>query len=399
LTGGIITLAAEYGRHGYRRITALLWAAGWAVNVKRVERIWRQEGLKVPHRQPRKGRLWLNDGSCVRLRPERPNHVWSYDFVKGRTHDGRKLRMLNVIDEFTRECLVIRVARKLKSTDVIDVLTGLFILRGAPGHIRSDNGPEFIAKTVRQWIAAVGAEAAFIEPGSPWENRYCESCNGQLRDELLNGEIFHSLAEARVVIEGWRQRYNTVRPHSSLGYKPPAPSAKISPPERAQPTTQVTVDMADEPTMHQVSPRTTSWGQTSPGARKSLSDWRSCKGKRPPSQLTDSTLRTRRACAAARPGLNALARASAAARGVVASATQDVARPLPSRISLLSQAIQKLGMSPRSSAVASAAATPQSTGRRRAWRAMPMRSISRCSTRACASGVAWGSRSRSSRRA
>jgi transposase InsO family protein len=262
LTGGIITLAAEYGRHGYRRITALLWAAGWAVNVKRVERIWRQEGLKVPHRQPRKGRLWLNDGSCVHLRPERPNHVWSYDFVEGRTHDGRKLRMLNVIDEFTRECLVIRVARKLKSTDVIDVLTGLFILRGAPGHIRSDNGPEFIAKTVRQWIAAVGADAAFIEPGSPWENRYCESCNSKLHDELLNGEIFHSLAEARVVIEGWRQHYNTVRPHSSLGYKPPAPSAKTSPPERAQPATQVTVEMADEPTMHQVSPRTTSWGQT-----------------------------------------------------------------------------------------------------------------------------------------
>jgi putative transposase len=222
LTSDIIALATEYGRYGYRRIMALLWAAGWAVNVKRVEGIWRQEGLKVPHRQPRKGWLWLNDGSCVRLRPERPNHVWSYDFVEGRTHDGRKLRMLNVIDKFTRERLVIRVARKLKSTDVIDVLTDLFILRGAPGHIRSDNGPEFIAKTVRQWIAAVGAEAAFIEPGSPWENGYCESCNSKLRDELLNGEIFYSLAEARVVIEGWRQHYNTVRPHSSLGYKPPA---------------------------------------------------------------------------------------------------------------------------------------------------------------------------------
>jgi transposase InsO family protein len=168
LTGDIIALATEYGRYGYRRIAALLWAAGWVVNVKRVERIWRQEGLKVPHRQPRKGRLWLNDGSCVRLRPERPNHVWSYDFVEGRTHDGRRFRMLNVVDEFTRECLVIRVARKLKSTDVIDVLTDLFILRGSPSHIRSDNGPEFIAKAVRQWIAAVGSEAAFIEPGSPW---------------------------------------------------------------------------------------------------------------------------------------------------------------------------------------------------------------------------------------
>lgn len=250
LTDDIIALATTYGRYGYRRITALLWAAGWAVNVKRVERIWRQEGLKVPHRQPRKGRLWLNDGSCVRLRPERPNHVWSYDFVEGRTHDGRKFRMLNVIDEFSRECLVIRIDRKLKSTDVIDVLSDLFILRGAPGHIRSDNGPEFIARAVREWIAAVGAQAAFIEPGSPWENGYCESFNSKLRDELLNGEIFYSLAEARVVIEGWRQHYNTVRPHSSLGYKPPAPNAKIWPPTKAQPDMPVTTDVADKPTMH-----------------------------------------------------------------------------------------------------------------------------------------------------
>ncbi|GGJ42439.1 insertion element protein [Neoroseomonas lacus] len=250
LTDDIIALATAYGRYGYRRITALLWAAGWVVNVKRVERIWRQEGLKVPSRQPRKSRLWLNDGSCVRLRPERPNHVWSYDFVEGRTHDGRKFRMLNVIDEFSRECLVIRIDRKLKSTDVIDVLSDLFILRGAPGHIRSDNGPEFIAKAVREWIAAVGAQAAFIEPGSPWENGYCESFNSKLHDELLNGEIFYSLAEARVVIEGWRQHYNSVRPHSSLGYKPPAPNAKIWPPAKTQPAMPVTTVVADKPTMH-----------------------------------------------------------------------------------------------------------------------------------------------------
>jgi transposase InsO family protein len=139
------------------------------VNRKRVGRIWRREGLKVPRRQPRRGRLWLNDGSCVRLRPERPNHVWSYDFVEDRTHDGRKYRMLNVLDEFTRECLAIRVDRKLGSVDVIDVLSDLFILRGVPGHIRSDNGPEFVAKDVRGWIAAVGARTAYIEPGSPWE--------------------------------------------------------------------------------------------------------------------------------------------------------------------------------------------------------------------------------------
>ena len=140
LTADIIALALQYGRYGYRRITALLREAGWRVNRKRVERIWRQEGLKVPQKQPKRGRLWLNDGSCIRLRPEYPNHVWSYDFVEDRTHDGRKFRMLNIIDEFTRECLVIRVNRKLKAVDVIDVLSDLFILRGVPGHIRSDNG-------------------------------------------------------------------------------------------------------------------------------------------------------------------------------------------------------------------------------------------------------------------
>ena len=225
LTADIIALASQYGRYGYRRIAALLRVAGWAVNLKRVERIWRREGLKVPQKQPKKGRLWLNDGSCIRLRPERPNHVWSYDFVESRTHDGRKFRMLNVIDEFTRECLAIRIDRKLNSTAVIDVLTDLFILRGAPGHVRSDNGPEFIAKAVRDWIDAVGAKTAFIEPGSPWENGYCESFNSKLRDELLNGEIFYSLAEARVVIEAWRVHYNTARPHSSPGYRPPAPMA------------------------------------------------------------------------------------------------------------------------------------------------------------------------------
>jgi len=210
LTADIIALATQYGRYGYRRITALLHAAGWTVNVKRVERIWRREGLKVPHKQPKKGRLWLNDGSCVRLRPEYRDNVWSYDFVESRTHDGRKFRMLNIIDEFTRECLAIRIDRKLDSTSVVDALTDLFILRGVPDHIRSDNGPEFIARAVREWIVAVGAKAAFIEPGSPWENGYCESFNARLRDELLNGEIFYSLAEAKVVIESWRRHYNPV---------------------------------------------------------------------------------------------------------------------------------------------------------------------------------------------
>jgi putative transposase len=221
LTADIIELARQYGRYGYRRITALLRTAGWAVNKKRVERIWRREGLKVPARQPKRGRLWFNDGSCVRLRPERPNHVWSYDFVQDRTHDGRAFRMLCIIDEFTREALAIRVARSLKATDVIDTLVDLFILRGVPARIRSDNGPEFVAQALRDWIASVGAKTAYIEPGSPWENGYCESFNGKLRDELLNGEIFDTLKEAKIVIETWRRHYNTLRPHSSLGYRPP----------------------------------------------------------------------------------------------------------------------------------------------------------------------------------
>ena len=162
LVADMIELARQYGRYGYRRIAALLRDAGWQVNDKRVERLWRREGLKVPSRQPRKGRLWLNDGSCVRLRAEHPNHVWSYDFVHHRTDDGRAFRTLNLIDEFTRECLVIRVKRKLNSTDVIDVLTNLFILKGVPAFIRSDNGPEVVAEAVRKWITALGSRTACI---------------------------------------------------------------------------------------------------------------------------------------------------------------------------------------------------------------------------------------------
>ena len=216
LTADIIALAKQYGRYGYRRITALLRTAGWLVNKKRVERIWRREGLKVPAKQPKRGRLWLTDGSCIRLRPERPNHVWAYDFVEDRTHDGRKYRMLNIVDEFTREALAIRIDRRLRSIDVIDTLADLFVLRGIPGHIRSDNGSEFIATAVRDWIAAVGAKTAYIEKGSPWENGFIESFNGKLRDELLNAEIFYSLREAQVVIEQWRQHYNRASQHPSV---------------------------------------------------------------------------------------------------------------------------------------------------------------------------------------
>ncbi len=170
LTADVVELAKRYGRYGYRRVTALLRDAGWAVNRKRAERIWRRQGLKVPRRQPKRGRLlWLADGSCVRLRPERPDHVWAYDFVEDRTRDGRKFRMLCVVDEFSREALAIRVARKLSSIDVIDTLADLFIARGTPTHIRSDQGPEFVAEAVKGWIAGVGAATAFIEKGTPWE--------------------------------------------------------------------------------------------------------------------------------------------------------------------------------------------------------------------------------------
>jgi putative transposase len=225
LTAAIIDYATRYGRYGYRRILALLRDDGWVVNHKRIELIWRQEGLKVPQKQPKRGRLWLNDGSCLRLRPCWPNHVWSYDFVMAWTHDGRAFRLLTIIDEYTRECLAIEVSRRLDADAVLHRLTELFVSRRPPDYIRSDNGPEFTAKAVREWLSRVGVKTLYIEPGSPWENGYNESSNGKLRDELLNGEIFYTLQEAQILIERWRQEYNTVRPHSALGYRPPAPAA------------------------------------------------------------------------------------------------------------------------------------------------------------------------------
>jgi transposase InsO family protein len=255
LTADLIALARQYGRYGYRKIAGLLEQDGWLVNDKRVERIWRREGLKVPHKQPKRGRLWLADGSCIRLRPQHRNHVWSYDFVEDRTHDGRKYRMLNVIDEFTHECLAIRVARKLKAIDVIDLLSDLFILRGVPGHIRSDNGPEFVAEAVQAWITAVGAKTAYITPGSPWENGYVESFNARLRDELLDGEIFYTLREAQIVIESWRRHFNTIRPHESLGYKPPAPEVFVPafaawPAALRRSASPATLPLAQRPTLN-----------------------------------------------------------------------------------------------------------------------------------------------------
>jgi transposase InsO family protein len=227
LTSQIVELATKYGRYGYRRITALLKQENWKVNHKRVERIWRKEGLKVPQRQPKRGRLWLNDGSCVRLRPEYKDHVWSYDFMVDRTTDGRSFRILTILDEYTRECLAIEVERRITSQNVIDKLFELFIFRAIPAYIRSDNGPEFTAKAIRNWLSRMGVKTLFIEPGSPWENGYIESFNGKLRDELLNREVFTTLMEAKVLIEKWRQDYNTVRPHSALRYRPPAPEAVL----------------------------------------------------------------------------------------------------------------------------------------------------------------------------
>jgi putative transposase len=228
LTQRVVELACEYGRYGYRRVTAMLRNDGWNVNHKRVERIWRRAGLKVPQKQPKRSRLWLKDGSIIRLKPEFAKHVWSYDFMHDRTYNGVPFRILNVMDEYTRECLAVRVARSLTHEDVIDVLCELFCDRGVPVHIRSDNGSEFTAQRVRNWLGRLSVKPLFIEPGSPWENGYIESFNGKMRDELLTGEIFYSLKEAQVLIEMWRQHYNTVRPHSSLDYKPPAPAAVLA---------------------------------------------------------------------------------------------------------------------------------------------------------------------------
>jgi putative transposase len=238
LTARIVALASEYGRYGYRRITAMLRQEGWRVNHKRVERIWRRERLKVPQKQPKRGRLWLNDGSIVRLRAEFPKHVWSYDFMEDRTHNGVKFRILNIIDEFTRECLAVRVGRSLTHQVVIEVLTELFCEYGVPVHIRSDNGSEFTAKRVRAWLKRLDVKPLFIEPGSPWENGFIESFNGKMRDELLAREIFYSLKEAQILIEMWRKQYNTIRPHSALGYRPPAPTAVY-----VQPTKTMSVEL------------------------------------------------------------------------------------------------------------------------------------------------------------
>jgi putative transposase len=227
LEGLVISLAEQYGVYDYRIITAMIRLTGWMVNHKRVERIWRRAGLKVPKKQPKRRRLWLNDGSCIRLRPQHVNHVWSYDFVTGQTARGRPFRALSILDEYTRECLAILVARRITADDVLAQLEELFLQRGVPEHIRSDNGPEFTAKAVREWLSRLEVQTLFITPGSPWENGYIESFNARLQ-LFLSTEIFDTVKEAQIVIEQWRVHYNTERPHSSLGYRPPAPETKVT---------------------------------------------------------------------------------------------------------------------------------------------------------------------------
>ncbi len=215
-------LSGKHPRYGYRRIRALLGSEGRKVNRKRVHRLWRREGLKVPQKQRKRRRLGGSGNACFRRKARGKNDVWSYDFVMDQTSDGKRLKMLPVVDEFTRECLTIEVERHMTARDVVDTLKYLFEVRGVPRHIRSDNGPEFIAEAVRQWLKQSGAATLYIEPGSPWENAYSESFNGRLEDELLNREAFATLKEAKVLVEDHRQAYNHRRPHSSLGYATPA---------------------------------------------------------------------------------------------------------------------------------------------------------------------------------
>ena len=223
----MLRLSLKHPRYGYRRITILLREADWLVNFKRVYRLWCQEGLKVPKRQHKRLYDGTSENSCDKKRPEHYNHVWSYDFVSERLENGRRIRLLVVIDEYTRECLSLDVARSFRGEDVVELLRYLFAVRGCPSYIRSDNGPEFVSKAVKRWLKKSGVKTLYIAPGSPWENGYVESFNSRLRDELLNGEIFLSIGELRYVADRWRMDYNHYRPHSSLDYMAPAAFAAM----------------------------------------------------------------------------------------------------------------------------------------------------------------------------
>ena len=218
----MLKLSLKHPRYGYRRITILLRENDWLVNFKRVYRLWCQEGLKIRRRQAKRLYAGSSDNSCDKKRPEYYNHVWSYDFLAERLENGRRLRLLVVIDEYTRECLAIDAARSFRGDDVVELLRYLFAVRGYPAYIRSDNGPEFVSKAVKRWLENSGVETLYIAPGSPWENGYIESFNSKLRDELLNGELFLHIDELRYIADRWRMDYNHYRPHSSLDYMAPA---------------------------------------------------------------------------------------------------------------------------------------------------------------------------------
>jgi len=215
-------LVRKYPRYGYRMIGAKLRQEGWHVNVKKIYRLWRREGFKVPRKARKKRRLGHSGNSCVRRRAERPDHVWTWDFIHDRTTTGQPLKWFAITDEYTRECLALEVDRGITADRVLDVLTSLFLTRGMPRHIRSDNGPEFIATAIRRHGQQVGLEMLYIEPGSPWENGFAESFFSRLRDELLNCEEFANLAEARWFARRRQEEHNHERPHSSLDYQTPA---------------------------------------------------------------------------------------------------------------------------------------------------------------------------------
>jgi len=243
LVGQMLEFVRLHPRYGYRRVWALLRGDGWAVNRKRVWRLWKREGLKVPKKRRKRRRLGSSENGCVRRRAEHKDHVWAWDFIHDRTTDGRRLKWLTIVDEFTRENLALEVARSITAEGVLDVLMEVFVTRGVPGYIRSDNGPEFIAAAIRGWFELVGAETLYVEPGCPWENGYAESFHARLRDELLSAEEFTSVREAKVLSADWRESYNHCRPHSALGYRTPAEfatacvppgSATLRPPEHTR---------------------------------------------------------------------------------------------------------------------------------------------------------------------
>ena len=218
----MLELVGDHPRYGYRRIWALLRREGWPVNRKRVYRLWRREGLKVPRKARKRRRVGSSENSCARRRAQFKDHVWAWDFIHDRTQGGGPLKWLSIVDEYTRECLALEVERSMGAQDVIEVLVELVRGRGAPGHIRSDNGPEFMAGGIRQWLAWGSVGTLYVEPGAPWENGYAEAFQGRVRDELLNVEEFAGVGEAKALAAAWREDYNRCRPHSALGYRTPA---------------------------------------------------------------------------------------------------------------------------------------------------------------------------------